>query len=79
MDVRSPFSRSDIAVVHVQDVDLLGTFLADEVDFEASVEILVSEVLVVVSVLQLKVLVDRDDSTLHSPHCMNIGFLRICK
>ncbi len=77
MDVRGPFPGSYVTIVHMQQINLLQSFLADEIDFETSVEILVSRVFVVIAVLQLEDLVDRDDSTLHSLHCINELFLRI--
>lgn len=61
----------------MQQVYLFQSFLADEIDFKTSVEILVSQVFVVIAVLQLKNLVDRDDSSLHSLHCIDGLFLRI--
>lgn len=61
----------------MQDVNLLHPFFADQVHLEAPVEVLVSWVPVVVPVLELKELIDRDNAALHGVHCTNRFFLRI--
>ena len=45
-----PSPGSSITVIHVQDVDLLHPFFSDEVDLEASVEVLVGRILLIVTV-----------------------------
>jgi len=77
MNMGCPFPLANITVVHMEDVDLLKSFFPDEVNFEASVEILVPRVLVIVPILEFEVLVDRDNASLHSLHCILTRFLRI--
>ena len=49
-----PFPGSYVAVIHMQEIFLLESFLSDEIDFEPSVEILVSRIFFVVSIFQLE-------------------------
>lgn len=79
MDMRRPFPWTDIAVIHMENVDLLQLFFPNEVNLETSVKIFERWVFVIIPVFQFEELVNRDNPSLHSLHCMNVRFLRIWK